>query len=58
MKEEKYNQYHRDTKYNENTMKITCQQIGQPRRNGQISRNTQLSKTESGGNKQSEQSSH
>ena len=29
---------------------VICQQIGHPRRNGQISRNIKLAKTESGGN--------
>ena len=37
---------------------IIYQQIGQPRRNGQISRNIPPSKTESGRNSQSEQTNH
>ena len=35
---------------------ITCQQIGQPRRNRQISRNIKLAKTESIRNRQFDQS--
>ena len=52
--------YQRDTKNNENIMNTwICQQIGQPRRNAQKkSRNIQPSKSESGKNRQSEQSDH
>ena len=38
-----------------NTMKITCQQTGQPGRNGQIPKHPHTSKTQSGGNGKLEQ---
>ena len=37
---------------------VIYQQIGQPRRNGQISRNVKITKTQSGRNRQSEQTNH
>ena len=37
---------------------VICQQIGHPRRNGQVSRNKKLAKTESGRNRQFEQAYH
>ena len=47
MKEEN-NWFHRDTKnYKRILWTVICQQIGRPRRNGQISRDIQPSKTES-----------
>ena len=41
-------------KYKQTLWTVTCQQIGKPRRNGQILKNVQHSKTESGRNRQSE----
>ena len=53
------NCYHRDTKDHKRTLFIAkCQQIGQPRRNGKISRNIRSSKTESSRNGQSEQANY
>ena len=43
-----YNRYHRNTKDHESLLRTTiCQQTGQPRRNGKILRNVQLTKNES-----------
>ena len=53
------NRYHRDTKIHKRVLwTVICQQNGQPRRNEQIFRNIQPSKTESGRNRQSEQTDH
>ena len=58
MKENK-NWYHRHTKNHKRMLQtVICQQIGQPRRNGQISRNIQACKTESGRNRKYEQPNH
>ena len=52
------NWYHRDTKIIRILWAVICQQVGHPRRNGQISRNMQPVKIESGKNWQSEQTNH
>ena len=44
---QKYKKEKRKKKRSENTMKIICQQIQQPRRNGQDFRNTEPTKIES-----------
>ena len=53
------NQYHRDTKNRKRILQtVICQQIKQPRRNRQISRNMQPSKTKLGRNRQFEHTVH
>ena len=55
MKRRSNNWYHRVTKNHKTVLQIViCQQIEQPRRKEQISRNIQPVKTESGRNRQSE----
>ena len=51
-KKRNYNWHHRDTKNHKRILwTVICQQIGQSRRNGHFSGNTQFSKTKSGRNR-------
>ena len=59
MKKEELQWHHKNTKDYKRTIRtIICQQNGQLRRNGQISRNVQSPKTESGRNRKYEQTIH